>query len=427
MATSIEFIWFIGVVEDRLDPLKLGRCRVRVLGKHTEQKKLIPTDELPWAWPMSPITTASMNGIGQTPLGPVEGTWVTGFFRDGADLQEPIIMGTLPGIPSDYAYTKNEKIGFLDTRKDLSKKPRKIKKKIYLNDGNGAQLTEEVPSPPEGQLFPKTNNPFGITVGEVDTNRLARNENISDTIVNIKATTKDTGIPAADGTTWDEPTTPYDSSYPYNHVFESESGHVIEVDDTRGVERLHTYHRSGTFAEIYPDGVKVEKVVGNNYRIVLEEQYDHIQNRYCLTIDGPWNVIVQNKAHIIVKGDAVVEVGGNMETSVRGNYSLKVGGSMTLESKGAATLKSSAGTLVGAGSTVELRGSSVNSYPAINQAKESLKSLISNSANALSGPAVVITPVPPSPQSASTGNPDNAIPIRIWPRAVGPYVAVKEK
>ena len=32
------FIWFAGVVEDRQDPLKLGRVRVRALGYHTENK-----------------------------------------------------------------------------------------------------------------------------------------------------------------------------------------------------------------------------------------------------------------------------------------------------------------------------------------------------------------------------------------------------
>ena len=51
-----KFIWFQGVVEDRFDPLKLGRVRVRILGLHTDNKKLIPTEDLPWAFPISPIT-----------------------------------------------------------------------------------------------------------------------------------------------------------------------------------------------------------------------------------------------------------------------------------------------------------------------------------------------------------------------------------
>ena len=42
------FIWFIGVVEDRNDPSKLGRVKVRCLGFHTEDKNDIPTQQ---TWP----------------------------------------------------------------------------------------------------------------------------------------------------------------------------------------------------------------------------------------------------------------------------------------------------------------------------------------------------------------------------------------
>ena len=93
------FIWFTGVVEDRNDPDKLGRVRVRCLGYHTEDKKLIPTEDLPWAHVMHPVTDPSMQGMGTTPSFLVEGTWVVGFFMDAKDKQQPMIMGTLPGVP----------------------------------------------------------------------------------------------------------------------------------------------------------------------------------------------------------------------------------------------------------------------------------------------------------------------------------------
>ena len=86
-----DFVWWQGVVEDRGDPLKLGRVRVRILGYHTDSKQEIPTNTLPWATPSQPITSASINGIGTSPTGPVEGTWVFGFFRDGENAQEPVI------------------------------------------------------------------------------------------------------------------------------------------------------------------------------------------------------------------------------------------------------------------------------------------------------------------------------------------------
>ena len=94
-----QFIWFIGVVEDRMDPLRLGRCKVRCFGYHSHDISEQPTETLPWALPMTPVTSASQTGVGESPTGPVEGTWVMGFFRDGNDMQEPIFMGTIPGIP----------------------------------------------------------------------------------------------------------------------------------------------------------------------------------------------------------------------------------------------------------------------------------------------------------------------------------------
>ena len=117
------FSWFVGVVEDRNDPKYLGRVKVRCLGLHTDDNIKLPTADLPWAHPMNPITSATVSGVGQTPLGVVEGTWVVGFFQDGEESQQPIIMGTLPGVPSYLPSdtlkenddgTKEQTKGFLD-------------------------------------------------------------------------------------------------------------------------------------------------------------------------------------------------------------------------------------------------------------------------------------------------------------------------
>ena len=105
------FLWFVGVVEDRQDPQKVGRVRVRCLGYHTSDKEKLPTGDLPWSQVVLPITSSGISGLGQTPLGLVEGSWVFGYFRDGEGAQEPLIVGSLPGKPVELSNTEK---GFYD-------------------------------------------------------------------------------------------------------------------------------------------------------------------------------------------------------------------------------------------------------------------------------------------------------------------------
>ena len=110
-----NFHWFLGVVEDRHDPLKTGRLRVRCLGIHTGDKLTLPTADLPWASCVLPTTAAGISGLGQSPSFIVEGAWVWGYFRDESK-QEPIILGTLPGQPAELGITAN---GFYDPNSRL--------------------------------------------------------------------------------------------------------------------------------------------------------------------------------------------------------------------------------------------------------------------------------------------------------------------
>ena len=82
-----NFIWFNGVVEDRNDPQKLGRLRVRCVGIHTDNKDDLPTADLPWSQLIHPITSSGISGLGHSPGFIVEGTWVFGYFRDGYAMQ----------------------------------------------------------------------------------------------------------------------------------------------------------------------------------------------------------------------------------------------------------------------------------------------------------------------------------------------------
>lgn len=281
-AGKMGFTWFQGVVEDRNDPEQLGRVRVRCLGFHTENKQELPTEDLPWAYPIQPLTSAAMNGIGTTPLGPVEGTWVFGFFRDGDSAQEPMILGTLGGVP--------------------------VKKS----------------NPNEGFNDPDGIYPLPDYIGEPDTHRIARGI-AKDTIVERKINNLDTmqlagGVGSAGEV--QEPPTAYNAQYPFNHVKQTESGHIEEFDDTPGAERLHKYHKTGTFEEIHPDGKKVIKIVGDKYEAILRDDNLHVR--------GNLNITVEGNSSIYTKNDCIFQVDGNMDQVIGGDLTINAGGQVKI-------------------------------------------------------------------------------------------------
>jgi hypothetical protein len=86
---------FTGVVEDRNDPARMGRVRVRIFGVHSTDRSEVPTETLPWATPLLPVTMSGLGGVGAAPTGLIEGTWVMGIFRDGFSCQDPVIIGVI--------------------------------------------------------------------------------------------------------------------------------------------------------------------------------------------------------------------------------------------------------------------------------------------------------------------------------------------
>jgi hypothetical protein len=98
------FVWFMGVIEDTADPLKVGRAKVRIVGHHTEDKLKLSTNDLPWAMPLAPVTDAT-----RVPnYKPSD--WVVGFFMDGKLAQQPIILGVLPAIPQGSPFKSLAKV-----------------------------------------------------------------------------------------------------------------------------------------------------------------------------------------------------------------------------------------------------------------------------------------------------------------------------
>lgn len=539
---------YFGVVEDRVsDPLKLGRCKVRVIGLHTEDKTELPTADLPWATVMQPVTSAAMSGIGHSPVGPVEGSWVIVMFND-EHKQYPIILGTIGGIPSPLQpVTVEERIpltdsfgnpvldgsgnpiltgetrtvevtqaaperlvsrpvtlslsaaglaslkkheGLASTQRDrirlardsapdstrlfayqdtrgiwtigwgsifmpdgsrvgpnsvITKRQadellavrlanefepgvrrmvttpitqsmydalvslaynmgvaglrstriislmnsgdyrgaasvipltrnnsgtllnrRNDEQKTFMRDGFPTLDGEIEPAPTPAQesteQTDRTQNPVILRrdngngalirqnvfrrqstgfqdpskvypkwINEPDTHRLARGESLDRTIVFAKDAARAIGVRTAAGGSWNQPPTPYNAKYPFNHVFSTESGHVEEWDDTPQNERRHTWHKSGTFTEVDVNGTRVNRIVGDSYEIVERNGYVVVRGTCNVTIEGNHNIRVENNANIQVLGNADLKVSGNLTTGVGGDYLVKCGGNFSVD------------------------------------------------------------------------------------------------
>jgi len=107
-AVGNTFKWWIGEVENIQDPDRAGRVQVRIIGQHDDVTR-IPTESLPWAQVMQPVTSAAAGGIGTAPVGLVLGSKVVGFWADGEDAQFPVIMGSIAraGRPANNGQTVN--------------------------------------------------------------------------------------------------------------------------------------------------------------------------------------------------------------------------------------------------------------------------------------------------------------------------------
>lgn len=607
---------YTGVVENRLDPLKLGRCQVRVIGIHTDDKTLLPTEDLPWAYPMQPVTSAAISGLGYSPTGPVPGTWVVIMFRD-EDQQQPIILGTIGGIPqtksgqrasddsndsllptdggvltdssgntvtdgsgnpiktgtdaannsaprptpatpapapapaaakpinSDIPTTPPPKSGATNKASDgikaliaacdkvglttkyakcallgiaggeskwvpqkesftynptrlkqiFSTSPPEVVEKYsyaakkgmsreeffsffygpsfrgknflgnktdadggkyygrgfiqltgrgnyerYQKLGLAAGLNIDIVNNPDsldddletsaliaalyikdrvkgweklmyqegffeaaktavgvnspdialvkkqyyeyflgGQTGPEPTNKdatavepnltpaeikaappekqeaykedrsgnatqYGFTdpsgkyplrdhMNEADTNRLARGV-IEGTCFQFKDLMRQRDVPTAKKGTWSQPLSAYNTVYPFNKVFESESGHIMEFDDSPAGERIHLYHRKGTYIEMDPNGSQLNFIVGDNYQIILRNNNLYIKGTGNVTVGGNLNILVQGDANIEVEGKSSIMLKGEAEVGVAGNLDMTVGKDFNLKVEG---------------------------------------------------------------------------------------------
>ena len=247
--------WFIGVVKNIIDPIKMGRIQVRIHGVHGEDLEQVSDDNLPWAQVLTPITEGGTNGLGNS-LGIQINARVFGVFLDGKNSQQPLVLGSIP----------------------------------HSERGTST----------------------GGTKTEVTTNVMAQGVS---TAFDVAKKTENSSI--------DEPLQQniWKPEYPHNKVTQTSSGHVIEIDDTDGYERIHIYHKSGTFIEMHENGDIVTQHK-NGFRSVTGNDKLYASGDVEWVIEGNITIQALKNFTLSAKENLSVITHGTQDFSSKGNYSV---------------------------------------------------------------------------------------------------------
>lgn len=275
-----------GVVEDNNHPKQNKMVRVRIYGIHTENNEKsgefeqISSSQLPWA-----------EVAGGTDLGLISGKGISSILKKGTmvwvflennDPNKPVVLGTVAGTISE--------------------------KKSY-NSG-------------EGFCDPDGVYPISSRVGESDINEIARGV-ISNTVIATKNASLDTSEDYSESAQ-------AASSYPNNDVIESAAGHMIELDNTSGNERVQIIDSRGNYMEMKLDAY-IEKAVNDKVNIVVKNLIEHINGGvkeqvdldYFKKIAGYFKIQADGNLEIIND----VKITGNLEitekTTSGGNITSK--------------------------------------------------------------------------------------------------------
>ena len=268
-------MYFVGVVENNVDPTSQGRIQVRAFGVHGTNEE-IATPDLPWA------VCVSGHYDPNSPLPPMN-SFVFGMFIDGQEAQNPLILGM---IPTQYA-----------------------EEHIPARDGWG--VTPET----DGEILSKGFDPRSF--GQHQRSKLGRAENLDETYIAPQYTNSKLDQKIADSDkTWDEPPPAYGARYPYNRVIET-ARHSIEIDDTPGAERIQITHGSGAYIQIDAIGTVTERAESDRYEINIGTKHES---------SGHSVVTINGNSHVYVKGNKTEEIMGDYKQIVHGEHEISVGG-----------------------------------------------------------------------------------------------------
>jgi hypothetical protein len=164
------FIWWIGQVPDAKywkgnlpslpqdDPSNLPgfkyRVKVRILGYHTADLNNLSDEDLPWALVMLPTTAGSGSGSSAVTPRFSGGEFVFGFFLDGDNGQQPVIIGTLGNSTQTVLSKSLPSVGFKPFSGHISSgkavPPHSIKDSSGIDKSTVPNNNQSIPSGSKG-------------------------------------------------------------------------------------------------------------------------------------------------------------------------------------------------------------------------------------------------------------------------------------
>jgi hypothetical protein len=237
-------------------------------------------------------------------------------FLDSSSLELGVVDDPEEDLDNlDVEYTKTATKSFLQQSENFD----------IQNQDNLQRL--EVTS--KGFLDPTATFPTTEYAQGSEVNKLAQGMP-QNSLVQAKEKTRLKSAPLPGNQSFAEPPSAYKAEYPFNKVTETEQGHVIEIDDTPGAERLHIYHKAGTYIEVDSAGNMVVRRAGSDYQIIDKNGYVSVAGALNISVAGSVNLFAGNNANVEIIGDAAVTVHNDMVLQAAGNLNISAGEMLNL-------------------------------------------------------------------------------------------------
>ena len=305
-----NMLHFVGVVEDTHDRTNAGRVRVRAFGIHpprvsSDVEDSVPTAHLPWA-------TVLDGSYGVSPVIPSVGDWVFGFFVDGREAQQPMIMGRLPGM--------------------------------HMNMPGGTGEPGE-----DGYLPPESIHNYG----KPELHRYQGGEDLDKGQTLIQRSSQESFIQQAlSEETFDEPPIAMPENNLNNRVFASKNGdNFIVMGDgaeSESSDYILMSHSSGSVFQIDPNGTIFVKSFGDQYNTTDGVLSSYVTGSSHTNVQEDWSLKVETgSGKVFVSGDLDIEC-ENFNVTARSNMNLHAGVKTNMSANGISVLATGDDINVGA-------------------------------------------------------------------------------